>query len=104
LVRFQNLCFETCFVQSICIPRSLEVLCQSCFRGGCIETLRFENGSSLTDIDESCFEAGQLESICIPRSVERLDERAFALAKIGTLVFEPESRLATIGTECFVGC
>jgi hypothetical protein len=42
LTQIGNGCFTFCFLISICVPRSVQVLGESCFDGGTVQTLTFE--------------------------------------------------------------
>jgi hypothetical protein len=41
-------CFANCILQTICIPRSVDIIGKSCFMNRDIETFLFEVKSSLT--------------------------------------------------------
>jgi hypothetical protein len=84
-------------VKSICIPRSVESLGESCFEEAKIETLTFESGSQLREIEKECFDGCELTSVRIPRLVEVLSEGCFEFCRnLETFTFEPESMLRRI--------
>jgi hypothetical protein len=127
LSQIAETCFQRCSLQSICIPRSIEILGRSCFLGasGGVEkelgpestgsllgrekrivpmSVTFESKSLLMRFEESCFRRCSLESICIPRSVEVLRKLCFSSSTFALITFENESALARIEDLCFKHC
>jgi hypothetical protein len=47
-------------LRSICIPRSIEMLGQSCFANTRFGLITFEPGSNLGNVHSSCFEGSEL--------------------------------------------
>jgi hypothetical protein len=89
------------------IGRSIECLCEQCFRD-CkfLKVVKFESESSLTRIEESAFQnCSSLRSITIPRSVEILCKCCFSKCiSLSSLVFESDSKLRSIPDSAFSGC
>jgi hypothetical protein len=95
--------------RSVCIARSFDALCKSCFVSSKLVLISFEPGSRVNRIEESCFEFCSVQSICIPNSVEILCKSCFAgsqckLLKINSITFEWESKLKPIEESCFKFC
>jgi hypothetical protein len=88
LGRFADLCFSDCRLESLCVPRSVEVLGKSCFSRATIDVLEFESEPGLREIDELCFEHCILKSICLPRLVEALPAHCFEHASVEIITFE----------------
>jgi hypothetical protein len=87
LLKFESLKF-------ICIPASVEILCERCFFGcRSLETLTFDTGSKLSYIEGEAFlNCRSLTSIFLPASVESIGSRAFAKCRnLRTLHFEAVS-------------
>jgi hypothetical protein len=65
--------------RGICIPSSVEIICEFCF--SCCQTLStvsFERESTLSRIEQYAFQCClSLSSICIPSSVEIICENCF---------------------------
>jgi hypothetical protein len=76
-------CFQYCLITGICIPRSVGVLCKSCFHHAEVGRFRFQCESQLTTIEEECFANCVLRSISSPRSLRALGELCFCQAAIG---------------------
>jgi hypothetical protein len=77
LKRIEELCFHHCYFKSICIPRTVEILCKSCFQCSTIAHVRFESDSRLTDIGESCFELCRAFQIMEVETYAWKDPKAF---------------------------
>jgi hypothetical protein len=89
--------FASCrSLEEICIPSSVEVLCEKCFEFcSCLRIVRFESASKLVRIEGRAFsECGSLESMCIPSTVEILSACSFYSCRSLHLVrFESKSGL-----------
>jgi hypothetical protein len=115
-------------LQSVLIPRQLEVIGKSCF-SGCkfLTTVRFESNSTLKVIEEAAFLESATRSICIPRSVQTIGRACFrdcsqlrfadfecnsCLRKLDDHTFEGTrlelicipQRVEAIGKLCFASC
>jgi hypothetical protein len=108
LTRLGSKAFFLCWeLNSICIPASVEMLCESCFSGRSdIASLTFELGSRLTRIESKAFlRCYRLKSICIPASVEGLCWMCFAKCEsLSPVLFERGSKLRRIEPYAFYGC
>jgi hypothetical protein len=73
LTRIKSSAFSFSSLQSIIIPRSVEILCWRCF-SSCesLSSISFESESRLRRIDSNAFSFSSLQSIIIPRNVEIL--------------------------------
>jgi hypothetical protein len=61
------------------IPRSVEILCSSCFYScESLTSISFESNSRLTRIESNAFSSSSLQSIVIPRGVKILDSSCFS--------------------------
>jgi hypothetical protein len=116
------LCFSGCHLKEFCLPRSIEIIQQGCFKDCVIGVLTFEAESRLVRIEPSSF-AVVLGSVCVPGSLVDMGEGLFAGASIGALTFESATRIGpelfegasiesvlipasveVIGYRCFAGC
>jgi hypothetical protein len=71
------------------IPRSIEILCSSCFyRCQSLSSISFESNSILKRIESKAFSFSSLQSIEIPRSVQFIDGSAFADVKLDSISIE----------------
>jgi hypothetical protein len=92
LKRIEELCFHSCFFKSICIPRTVEILCKSCFQCSTIAHARFEPDSRLKRIEETCFFKCKLKSIILPRFVETLCRSCIGNSQtLTTVIVESDS-------------
>jgi hypothetical protein len=112
IAEFSEDCFKNCQIQSICIPRSIEIFprscfaCNACLRSNDIEEFEFEPASKLTQIEDYCFNNRFPRSICILRSVISLGKSCFASHFFGgrpfdEFSFESGTVLERIGESCF---
>jgi hypothetical protein len=95
LTRIESLAFyHLTGLQSICIPMSVETICDRSFLS-CIQlsSFTFEPGSRLTEIewDAFCF-CWQLKSICLPASLQILHGDAFILSGVSVITVEAGNR------------
>jgi uncharacterized integral membrane protein len=103
--RFGDLCFSYSSLQSLCIPRSVEVLGKLYFKDGFIlRPLIFEVNSRFTCIGDCCFYLCSLQSIHIAQSVEVLGRSCFESAHVQKLTFEDGSQLRRMKEKCFRHC
>jgi hypothetical protein len=94
-------------LSSICIPSSVDRLCQLCFsRCEALSVVTFERGSPLSRIDRSAFfNCLSLSSICIPSSVRQLRDRFFqACRSLQEATFESGSKVSRVGDCAFESC
>jgi hypothetical protein len=90
-------------LQSIIIPRSVELLCSSCF-SHCksLSSITFESNSWLTRIESSAFSNSSLQSLIIPRNIEFLCSSCFSYChSFSSITFESDSRLTRIESSAF---
>jgi hypothetical protein len=81
LMGLESTAFFGSLLQSIIIPRTVEILCSQCF--SCclsLSSISFESESRLTRIESSAFSESSLQSIIIPRNVEILCSECFHVA------------------------
>jgi hypothetical protein len=87
-------------LKSICIPSSLEILCENCF-SKCwgLESLTFEPNSKLSRIERhAIFHARRLPSLLIPSPVVHIDAMALPHGALLTISMDEENRhFTTIG-------
>jgi hypothetical protein len=94
-------------LRAICIPSSVEKICEYCFNGcNSLSTITFESDSKLSCIEGSAFSnCSSLSSICIPSSVEKICESCFkGCNSISTITFESDSKLSCIEGSAFSSC
>jgi hypothetical protein len=94
-------------LKSICIPLSVEVLCECCFaRCENLSDVMFEQGSKLCVIADGAFSnCVSLKSICIPASVKTIGKSCFADCKnLSSFTFESGSESVVLGDKVFDGC
>jgi hypothetical protein len=119
LERIGEYCFSGCSLESICIPRSVEILEKSCFEWAHVKIFTVENESRLVRIEESCFWNCVIKLIRIPRCVEfvgpscfesvpgetrpELRNPAFGIP-MDSFTFDPGSSLRRISDLCFRSC
>lgn len=110
LRRINDLCFWTCAMRSICVPRSVEFVGRSCFAGSsfpahALSSIFFESGLKLTRLAESWFAQSSIRSLCIPQSVVSIAKWCFCHCKqIGKTSFEPQSQVKQIEESDFSLC
>jgi hypothetical protein len=82
LTRIESEVFCASFLQSIVIPRNVEILGSNCF-SSCksLSSITFESNSHLTRIESETFFFSLLQSILIPRNVEILRSSCFSSCK-----------------------
>ena len=97
---------SACPLTEIRIPRSVEILCDECFRDcRALSKVIFDEGSLLKNIGVSAFLSCPLVSIRIPDSVEVLDTQCFSYCdQLSSVKFGEGSSLKFIGSEAFSGC
>jgi hypothetical protein len=92
---------------AICIPSSVEKICESCFNGcKSLSTITFESGSKLSCIENDAFcNCSSLSSIGIPSSVEQICRECFnGCYSLSTITFESDSKLSCIERSAFCNC
>jgi hypothetical protein len=103
LARIESEAFSSSSLQSISIPRNVEILGSGCF-SYCesLSSITFESNSRLTQIESKAFSSSSLQSILIPTNVEILGSKCFYDCKsLSTITFESNSRLTRIESETF---
>jgi hypothetical protein len=82
LTRIESKAFSKSSLQSILIPRNIEILGSKCF-SSCksLSSITFESNSRLTRIESEAFSKSSLQSILIPRNVEILGRKCFSSCK-----------------------
>jgi hypothetical protein len=104
LTRIESKAFSYSSLQSIVIPRNVEILDSSCFSCGSLSSISFESDSRLARIESEVFAHSSLQSIVIPRNVEILGSSCFSECKsLSSISFESNSRLARIESKAFDG-
>jgi hypothetical protein len=86
----------------IVIPKFMEILAPSCFKGSNLQSITFESGSRLWRIGESAFQGSELWYIEIPSSVRAIGASAFAETALMSIII-PQS-VEELGAECFSRC
>jgi hypothetical protein len=103
LTRIESETFYGTSLQSILIPRNVEIFGSECF-SNCrsLSSITFESNSHLTRIESSAFYESSLESILIPRNVEILGSSCFSdCTSLSSITFESHSHLTRIESEAF---
>jgi hypothetical protein len=93
--------------RAVCISRNVASLGIGCFfRCGALQTVVFEAGSHLREIEQDAFEGcGSLRSIAIPFFVGRLGANCFSVCdSLQSVTFERPSSLAAIDRYAFSNC
>jgi hypothetical protein len=113
LKAIEELCFASCGIEDVVIPRSVAVIGSASFSSdwnhGTLASLQFEGDSMLKEIGASCFAASAIRSVIIPKRCEVLRRSAFAgtlfcRSPLERLAFEYGARLNVIEEECFACC
>jgi hypothetical protein len=93
-------------LKSICIPASVEILGQRCFKCSSLSQIIFESGSRLAQIGESAFlNCSSLVSICIPAQVEEIPIGCFSRCdSLTDLAFESDSKVVRIRESALEHC
>jgi hypothetical protein len=105
LIRIESEAFSPSSLQSILIPRNVEILGSKCF-SSCnrLSSITFESNSHLTRIESEAFHQSSLESILIPSNVEILGSKCFSSCnRLSSSKFESHSRLTRIESEAYYG-
>jgi hypothetical protein len=103
LTRIESEAFLSSSLQSILIPRNVEIVGSECFsRCVSLSSITFEFNSLLTRIESEAFSSSSLQSILIPSSVEILGSKCFSKCKsLSSITFESNSRLTRIESKAF---
>jgi hypothetical protein len=103
LTRIESEAFYEASLQSILIPKNVEILeSASIFCCESLSSITFESNSRLTRIESEAFSYSSLQSILIPRNVEILGSSCFASCKsLSSITFESNSHLTRIESEAF---
>jgi hypothetical protein len=103
LTRIESEAFSSSSLQSILIPRNVEIIGSQCF-ADCksLSSITFESSSRLTRIESAAFYGSSLQSILIPSNVEILESKCFSTCKsLSSITFESDSHLTRIESEVF---
>jgi hypothetical protein len=96
LTRIEERAFERCLLlRSICIPASVEIICNCCF-SSCYElsSFVFESGSKIQEIQGHAFQfCSALKSIRIPGSIRELAKYWAQHSSLSLVVFESAASL-----------
>jgi hypothetical protein len=104
-IEIEESCFAHSLLNSITIPRSVQLIGRFAFFGcTSLELVMFEAESHLKTIEDSCYCQCAMKFIAIPRSVEVLGKLCFAGAKLQDVTFEADSHIARIEARCFTNC
>jgi hypothetical protein len=109
LNRIESSAFSFSLLQSIEIPRNVEILgsssfsdCSSLSSISSISFESFESNSRLNRIESSAFQSSSIRSIEIPRNVEILGSPCFSFCQsLSSILFESMARLNRIESEAF---
>jgi hypothetical protein len=90
-------------LKSVFIPKSVEILCHSCFSCSLALTeVIYESDSKLQQIETKVFSSTALKRIAIPQTVREIDDGSFTkCASLEEVVFVPGSVLERIGRWAF---
>ena len=102
-----NFAFLGTGIKSIKIPRSVAYLGESAFWGTPLEELQFEDGCSITRLEEDTFGATKISSVTIPSSVSSIRGGAFKdCCNLISVSFQANSmfREFSDGIGAFKGC
>lgn len=94
-------------IKSIKIPKSVAYLGESAFCGAPLEELSFEDGCSITRLEEDTFGATKISSVTIPSSVSSIRGGAFKdCCNLTSVSFQANSILREFsdGEGAFKGC
>jgi hypothetical protein len=88
-MRIESEAFSFSSLQSIMIPRNVEILGSKCF-SHCrsLSLIIFESNSHLTRIESKAFSCASLRSIVIPRNVEFINDSAFVDGTLSSISIE----------------
>jgi hypothetical protein len=95
--------FSFSSLQSILIPRRVEILGPKCF-SSCkfLSSMTFKVNAHLTRIESDAFSYSSLQSILIPQNVEILGSNSFSYClSLSSITFESNSHLTRIESEAF---
>jgi hypothetical protein len=103
LARIESEVFYESSLESIIIPRNVEILGSNCF-SYCksLSSITFESNSRLIRIELGAFYKSSLRSILIPSNVEILGSKCYFYCKShSSITFESNSHLRRIESEVF---
>ena len=108
IISIEKYAFQRCDkITSIIIPKNVNKIGNGAFVG-CVslETVIFEEDSSVYDIGEAAFfNCKSLKKIIIPKSVNKIKDEAFKdCVSLETVIFEDCSNVCAIGKEAFINC
>jgi predicted metal-binding protein len=97
LTGIESSAFSSSSLQSILIPRNVEILGSKCF-SSCkqLSSITFESNSRLTGIEFEAFSSSSLQSIVIPRNVQFIDGSAFIDVTRSSISIESGSNIFDI--------
>jgi hypothetical protein len=103
LTRIESKVFSSSSLQSILIPRSVEILGSDCF-SYCksFSSITFESNSHLTRIESRAFSYSSLQSIIIPRNVQFIDGSAFINVTLSSISIESGNEIFIIEKDILI--
>ena len=105
LTLIPNNAFLYCInLRQIALPSGIAVIGSDAFALSGLESIAFEEGSTLTLIGPSAFFRSPLAQIDVPSSVEEIGAQAFSTTPLTQVRFAENSRLRLIGGKAFSDC
>jgi uncharacterized protein YuzB (UPF0349 family) len=103
LTRIESEAFYESSLESILIPRNVEILGSGCF-SYCksFSSIRFESNSHLTRIESAVFYESTLQSIVIPRNVQFIDGSAFVDVTLSSISIESGNDIFVIEKDFLI--
>ena len=96
--------FAKC-VEYVCVPRSVEVIGESCFEGTSLAFIQFASGSQLKRIEMRAFAKTHLASVFLPKSLECLGPQCFGHCEhLEMVAIDADSQVRQLPEMAFVGC
>jgi hypothetical protein len=90
LTRIGEFCFYQCSLETVCIPRSVEIVVDNCFYDTLIERLTFESNSRLRHVEDGAFETLRGKAIGILVSVADVVMKQLKIEVTGPFAFDVE--------------
>jgi hypothetical protein len=103
LTRIESEAFYNSSLQSILIPRNVEILGLNCF-SDCksLSSITFESNSQLTRIEKGAFSSSSLQSILIPRNVQFIDGSTFLGVTLSSISIESGNEIFVIENDFLI--
>jgi hypothetical protein len=103
LTRIDSEAFSFSSLQSISIPRNVEILGSRCFfNWTSLSSITFESNSHLTRIESEVFYESSLHSIVIPRNVQFIDGSAFIGVTLSSISIESGNEIFVIEHDILI--